>query len=259
VPTPTLTPEPLAATVNGEGISEAEFQAELRQLQEALQTLSKDLPADQQRQQVLDNLTDTLLLAQGAVESGYQVDDAAAQAEMDRMAQQMGGPQALQDWIAQRGYTQVYFLQTLKRQMAAAWQRDQLVAAVPAEAEQVHIRQILTSDENVANRALELVKIPGTNFSAYAYQYDSLTGGDLGWFPRGYLTQPAIEEAAFALQPGEISAVVKSEIGYHILQSIAREPMRAISSDARRVMQHKAIQEWLKTRRAASSIEILLP
>lgn len=255
VPTPTLTPEPLAIRVNGEGITEAVYQAELRLLQEALQSLGKELPADQQRQQVLDNLTDTLLLAQGAAENGFQVDDAALQAEIERM----GGAQAVQEWMNQHGYPESGFREALKRQMTAAWQRDQLIADVPSQAEQVHVRQILTLDENIAYRALEYVKIPGTNFSAYALQYDPVAGGDLGWFPRGYLTQTAVEEAAFSLQPGEISQVVKSEIGFHIVQVIAREPARTISPDARRVLQHKALQAWLETRRAASSIEILLP
>jgi parvulin-like peptidyl-prolyl isomerase len=255
VPTPTVTPEPLAVRVNGEGISEAVYQADLRQLQEALQTTDKTLSPEEQRQRVLDNLTETLLLAQGAVENGFQVDDAALQAEIERL----GGVQAVQEWMSQRGYSETAFQQALKLEMAAAWQRDQIIAAVPTEAEQVHARQILTIDENIAYRALELVKIPGTNFSAYALQYDPTAGGDLGWFPRGYLTQTAVEEAAFSLQPGEISGVVKSEIGFHIVQVIAREPVRTISPDARRVLQHKALQAWLEARRAASSIEILLP
>src|SRR5690242_19949856 len=54
VPTPTATPEPLAVRVNGEGISLAEYQAELSQLQAALKTLNKTLAPEQQRQQVLD-------------------------------------------------------------------------------------------------------------------------------------------------------------------------------------------------------------
>jgi parvulin-like peptidyl-prolyl isomerase len=147
----------------------------------------------------------------------------------------------------------------LRRQLAAAWQRDQLAAAVPTQAEQVHARQILTIDEDIANQALEQVKIPGTNFAVYAYRYDPQSGGDLGWFPRGYLTRPEVEDAAFALQPGEISPVIRSQVGYHIIQVIAREPSRALSPDARRVLQHKALQDWLKSRKDGSKIEILLP
>lgn len=258
-PTPTATPEPLALRVDGEGVTVAEYQAELTQLQQADKALGKTATADEEKKQVLDDLTDTLLLAQGAAQGGYKADDAALKDAISRLTTQLGSEQALKDWIAQHGYTDATFRSALARQMAAAWQRDQLSAGVPTVAEQVHARQILTIDENIANKAYELVKIPGTNFAAYAYQYDPQTGGDLGWFPRGYLTQTEVEAAAFTLQPGEISPVVKSQIGYHILQVIAREPSRPISPEALRVLQHKAIDEWLKGRRDSSKIEILLP
>lgn len=259
VPTPTVTPEPLALRVNGEPVSLVEFQVELRQLQEAHQILGKQVPAEEQRQQVLDNLVDTVLLAQGALEAGFQVDDAALQTELDRLAADFGGAQALSDWISQQGYSQAAFRSTLRRQMAAAWQRDQVANQVPMDAEQVHARQILTTDEGIANRALEQVNLPGVNFAAQAARYDPVTGGDLGWFPRGYLIQPEVEEAAFQLQPGEISPVIHSEIGYHIIQVISREPQRALSPDARRVLQHKALAQWIEQRRASSQIEILAP
>ncbi len=254
-PTPTATPVPLAASVNGEGIALAAFEAELRQLQEAQATLGKQVDAAAQEQQVLDYLIDTLLLAQGAREAGYTVEAAALDAEIARL----GGQEALSVWMTARGSTQETFRAALEQQMAAAWQRDQIAASVPNEAEQIHARQILTLSEEAANRALAQVQTPGVNFAAQAYQYDLLTGGDLGWFPRGYLTQAAVEEAAFALQPGEISAVIQSEIGYHVVQVVGREPARLLSPDARNVLQQRAIQNWLKARREGSQVEILVP
>jgi peptidyl-prolyl cis-trans isomerase C len=253
-PSPTPTPEPLAARVNGEQISLAEYQAELALLQQAHTTLGKTVTAEEQSQQVLDNLIDGLLLAQGAAESGHVVDDAALLAAVDAL-----GADAVQAWFAANGYSEVAFRAALRRQIAAAWQRDQITAAVPTEAEQVHARQILTIDENIATQAHQYVTIPGTNFATYAYQYDAQTGGDLGWFPRGYLMQAEVEEAAFSLQPGQISPVIKSSVGFHIVQVIAVEPARVISPDARRVLQHKALQAWLKARREASQVEVLIP
>jgi peptidyl-prolyl cis-trans isomerase C len=259
VPTPTQTPVPLALRVDGEGISVAEFQAELAQLQEADKTLGKTTTPEQQHQAVVDNMVDTELLAQAALQNGFKLDDAALQAEIERLSTQMGGDQALADWLSRQGYTEDTFRAALRRQMAAAWQRDQIAGQVPQQAEQVHARQIVTQDEDIANRALEQVKVPGVNFAAQALRYDPETGGDLGWFPRGYLTQPEVEDAAFKLQPGEISPVVKSKIGYHIVQVIAREASRQLSPDARRVLQHKAIQDWLQKARESGKIEVLLP
>ncbi|MBM3473735.1 MAG: tetratricopeptide repeat protein [Armatimonadetes bacterium] len=61
----------------------------------------------------------------------------------------------------------------------------------------------------------------GEDFGKLANEYSSCpsapTGGDLGWFKRGRMVEE-FEQAAFALKPGQISGVVKTENGYHIIK-----------------------------------------
>ena len=81
----------------------------------------------------------------------------------------------------------------------------------------------------------------------------------MGWFPRGYLDQPALEEAAFALQPGQYSQVIETEIGYHILYLVERDTSHIIQPDARIALQRSALQEWINERRNQSEIQIFIP
>ncbi len=94
----------------------------------------------------------------------------------------------------------------------------------------------------------------GWNFDDLAAQYDPVTKGELGWFPRGYLPAPVIEEAAFALQPGQYSAIIQDETGYHILYVAERDAARLLSPDALLTLQERAVQSWLTQRRNESTI-----
>jgi parvulin-like peptidyl-prolyl isomerase len=256
VPTPTT--EPLAATVNGEGISLAEFQAEFARLENAQAASADPLSPEEQTQAVLQDLIDQVLLAQAARQGGFSISEAELQARLDQLAGESGGPEALAQWQASHGYSPDDFVRSLGRAVSAAWQRDRIVEAVPAAADQVHARQILVYNQADADRALSQLEA-GVDFASLASRYDPVTGGNLGWFPMGYLTDPAVEQAAFALQPGEISPIVQSAAGYHILQVIDRDPQHALSPDARRLLQSRALSDWLEERRAQGEITVLLP
>lgn len=256
--TPTPTPQPLALRVNGEEIYLATYQAELARLQQAAAELNLTQTAEEQRQRVLDALVDEALLAQFAAEQGVSISPEDVQKRLGEMAANAGGQEALASWQAAYGYTAQGFEAVLQRVMLAAAGQALVVNQVPETAEQIHARQILLLDEATA-QLLKQQLDAGADFATQAYVYDPLAGGDLGWFPRGYLTQPDVEAAAFALQPGETSAVIHTSFGYHILYIIEREAEHRLSPDARRTLQHAALQTWLQERRAGSAIEVLAP
>jgi peptidyl-prolyl cis-trans isomerase C len=253
---PSATPSgPLAAKVNGEGILASEVDAELQRFQEAEKQTGKSTPADQARKRVVDDLVDQTLLAQAAVEDGYKLDEAAFKARLDQLTQQAGGAAALADWQKRNNYDDASFQLALRRSIAAAWERDKIINAVPATAEQVHALQILVLDEGTAQKIEEQLQT-GAKFATLVQEYDPLTGGELGWFPRGYLTQPDIESAAFNLQPGQFSQVIKTSFGYHIIEVVEKDEKHPLSPDARQTLQLQALDKWLQDRRAKSTIEI---
>ncbi len=248
----------MALLVNGEGILITEFDAELMRLQSALTELSMEMTPEDQKTRIIDSFIDELLLAQAAAAAGHSVSDEDVQARLDQLVIDMGGMDKLLEWQSANYYTDESLRVALKRQMVAAWQRDNIVEAVPLTAEQIHARQLFYKNE--ANAVIALKQLEdGVEFATLADQQDPTLGGDLGWFPRGMLTQPEVEEAVFALQPGETTGIIASSLGYHIVNVIEREPDHPLSTEARLMLQKAALEEWLDAARQNSTIELLVP
>lgn len=246
----------MAVTLNGEEITLEEYQQEIQRYQDGLRKAGATLPPEeQQKQQVLDELINQLLLKQGAVEAGFTVSAEEIQSRLDQLSQQLGGHGALTAWQQSNFYTDSVFRIAFGRSIYATWMRDKLTAEVPLTAEQVHAQQIRVLSEPEAKGILAQLTA-GTDFSDLAALYDPLTKGDLGWFPRGYLTQPAVEEAAFSLQPGAHSGVIKTDVGYHIVKLLELDAQHALTPDALQFMQQQAIQNWLAEQKTSTDISI---
>ncbi len=251
LPAPSPTPVPLAAQVNETAITLAEFEAEVERYISA----AGAEPSEEEQEKIIQAMIDQLLLAQAATEADFQVDQAMLE---ERIEQLNLSPEELQTWLDTYGYTQESFEAKLARSIAAAWMRDQITAKTPQTAEQVHARQILVYNLEEAENALNQLNA-GTEFETLAQRYDPATGGDLGWFPRGYLTVPELDEVVFALEPGEHSQVIETTVGFHILTVIERAPDRTLSPDAYRAMQAEALERWLQERRQQSEIILHVP
>ncbi len=254
---PSPTPAPLAARVNGDGLTLAEYDSELQRLQQGLKDTGKSMTTEEQRQTVLQDLTDQLLLAQAAVQGGYVLSDADFQKHLAEGIASSGGAQAFADWLARNFYTEDSFRQALRRSLVAAWQRDQVIAKAPTSADQVHARQILVLNESLANRLYAQLQA-GASFETLAVQVDPDSGGELGWFPHNYLFLPEIETAAFSLQPGKYSEIIKTSYGYHIVYVIERDANHPLAPDARLQAQRLFLKTWLTDRRTKSQVEILV-
>lgn len=251
---PTPTAVPLAARVNGIEITLEEYQAELQRFQSASGTEM----ATQDEAKVLDDLIDQELFAQAAIQAGFTLDETALQQRIDQLIEQLGGQQALEQWMSANYYTDQSFRLAFARELKAAWMRDQIVTDVPTQAPQLHVRQILLYDQISADNVYAQLQA-GADFNTLVAQYDAVTYGDIGWFPRGYLLDQELEEVAFSLQPGEYSPVIQTSAGYHIILVIESDSERLLEPDALWTLQQQALAEWIQEQRSISQIEIMLP
>lgn len=253
---PSPTPPPSVATINGEYITSAEFEAELARYNAAQTALGKTVSEEVARQVVLDDLIARVLLSQAAAEANFEVTESDLQSRIDALVSQLGSADALSQWQAAHGYDDASFRIALKRSVEAAWMRDKIIADVPVEMEQIHLRQILTYNEADAQSALQQLTA-GADFDELAALYDPVTRGELGWVPQGYLLDAGADEAVFSLQAGEISGIVPTQAGFHIFKAVERGEY-PLSPDALLILQELALQRWLADRLAESDV-ILTP
>ncbi|MDQ3007584.1 MAG: SurA N-terminal domain-containing protein, partial [Chloroflexota bacterium] len=133
---PTATPEPMALTVNGEGITVVDFDAEVARYIAAQAALGNPVSSTDATSVVIEDLIAQLLLAQGARTNGFTLDDTALQSRIDSLAAQIGGVEVLSKWESEHGFTEQAFRSALKRGAESAWMRDKIVTALPSTVEQ---------------------------------------------------------------------------------------------------------------------------
>jgi peptidyl-prolyl cis-trans isomerase C len=248
---------PVAATVNGEGIPAAEYKAQVEEYKAAHQALGQTVTEDDASKAVLEDLITQVLLAQGARAAGFDLSDSDLQSRIQALATQLGGEDKLAAWESAHGYTEASFPIALQRADEAAYMRDKIVSAVPKTADQVHVQQILLYNADDAQAIRNRLQ-GGTDFNTLATRVDPKTRGELSWFPRGYLLEPKIEEAAFSMQVGDVSDVIQTSAGYDIIKVLERDPQHPLSPDAYLAMQELALKDWIAKQRASATV-ILAP
>jgi len=105
-----------------------------------------------------------------------------------------------------------------------------------------------------AEDVLKQAKAPGADFAALAKKYSEddgskANGGDLDYFSKGRMV-PEFEQAAFTLQPGQISDLVKSQFGFHIIKVVDKKPAATRTLDEVRPQ----IQQTLQAQRVEQQI-----
>ena len=126
---------------------------------------------------------------------------------------------------------------------------------------EVHARHILVPTEDEAKAALARVQ-KGEDFAKVADELSKdpgAQGGDLGWFTKDKMV-PEFADAAFKLEPGQISGPVKSEFGWHIIKVEGKRekafpPFDQVKDQVARYVAQKAQSDAIVKLRDAAKIE----
>jgi parvulin-like peptidyl-prolyl isomerase len=243
--------------VNGQPIFLADFEKEVARFQQAQEELglAPDGGGNDFTEVVLEALIETEIIAQAAEQNGIVVTGQMVSERIAELKQSVGGDEVFSTWLQANQWTEEEFHQALQTEMITERMVAQITAGVPFSVEQVHARYIQVDDAALAQSLLEQAR-NGADFANLAQQYslDRITGedgGDLGYFAQGSLLVPEVEDAAFALQPDQLSDVVAaprvdgSGTAYYLVQLIERDPQREITANLRSLMLQAKFETWL--------------
>ncbi|MFP4376963.1 MAG: peptidylprolyl isomerase [Spirochaetales bacterium] len=290
------------ATVNGVGIGREEFEQNVentlnRFRQQGQQISEEQIPVLQE--QVLNQMLAEELIYQAAIERGLQADEETVENQFQQMRSQFESDEAWQEAMDDLGTDEAELRDQLARNaliqdMVAEATSD--VGAVTEEeiqtfyeenpqffeqGEQVAARHILISTEGITDEEVleekraqaEAIREElqgGADFAAVAQERSegpsASRGGDLGTFGRGQMV-PAFEEAAFNLEVGEISAIVETQFGYHIIEVTERidagaTPLAEARPNIQQYLveekQQEAITSYIDSLREEAEVEIFI-
>ena len=202
--TAAATGDPVVATVNGQPIHASDVRAAMA----GLPAEYRSLPPNMLFPMMLDQLIDRKALVLLAEKQGLEKDPQIQQ-QMARAADS-----ALQNALLSRDIGPQVTDQKVRARYEAT------VANKPGE-EEVHAAHILVASEDEAKKMIAELKAGG-DFAKLAKAHSTdpgaAQGGDLGWFKKGDML-PAFADAAFAMQPGQISETpVHTQYGWHVIK-----------------------------------------
>lgn len=244
------TTEDVAVIVNGSEIYTWELALLLPQIQTEMESQGFDPKGEVVIRSVLQRAIDSRLLAQEAAKRGIVPNAARINGKMDKMAQGVGGRAKLEADLVKSGITYSQLMSTVRQaDLVQTLVESEVEAAAPVTPEdisayytanstrfktqdKIHTRHILflvkpedSAAEKQAARdkavAAHARAVAGEDFAALAIELsdgpNASKGGDLGFTARGQMVE-AFDDAVWALEPGQISDVVESPLGYHVIK-----------------------------------------
>jgi peptidyl-prolyl cis-trans isomerase C len=297
-PVPATLPDVLAR-IGAETISKTDFETAVRKIE---QRAGQPVPVQQRDQiyrRILDQMIDVRLLEAEAKARAITVADTDVDQRIGQIKQQFKTEEEFTKELAGRKLTLDELKTDLKKELTVQKtleaeilpkvqvsqtdletfykenpdqfkQQEQIRAShilisVDAKATDLQKKEARALADGIQKRAKG-----GEDFAALAKQYSkdssAQAGGDLNFFPKGQMV-PAFEAAAFALQPNQISEVVETPFGFHIIKLTDRKPESTVpleqvseklSAFLKQRKQQEMATQFVSSLRSKYKVEVLI-
>jgi len=244
--------EGLVGEVNGEEITQEQFDSEYaiykNQFEAQLGEGALEQPhpeggtyGEVLKVNILEKIIMEKLVAKESKDLNVTVTDEEVKAKMDEYLEEMDGQEKFDEFLTSIQLSQEYFEDNLRKELLFDKYRAEILKDVSVSDKGikeyfeenkedlvvVRANHILVDSEDKAKAALDRLN-NGDAFDIVAKDVSmdgsAPQGGDLGYFPKGkYGAIKEFEDTAFALKEGETSRIVKTEVGYHIIQLVDRK------------------------------------
>jgi peptidyl-prolyl cis-trans isomerase C len=247
------------AVVNGVVITKGDFDRKLHQVKQHMLRRGQQISDDRLTEiktDVLETMINEELLFQESRSKGITVEPEAVAADFKRIKKGFANDADFKKLIAESGLTEAELQSDIERGHVINKLIDNQIAALVVipdqeirtfydthpnsfkKSEQVRASHILIkvdsqTEPSVKNeKKAKLQKIQkrlksGEDFAVLAKEFSECPsnskGGDLGYFGRGKMVKP-FEDAAFALKIGEVSDIIETRFGYHLIKVVDKKP-----------------------------------
>ena len=246
-------PEGAVAVVNGEIITQEEFDSELAIMQKQLANMGQagDEKLATIKGNILENLITRKVLSQESTKKGIGADETTIDERLANIKTRFSQEGSFEKMLQDMHLTEDALRDQLRKGMVIQKLIEQEVIShieisdqelkdyydknpnLFKQPEKIQARHILVKIEPEGDETKEELK-KGGDFAELAKKHSqcpsSAKGGDLGAFARGQMVKP-FEDAAFSLKEGETSDIVETRFGYHLIQTGNRTPETASAYD----------------------------
>ncbi len=275
------------AVVNGTVISREDFDREMGRVRQQLARSGRPLTRAQLsgvENSVLENLITNELLYQETERKGIKVGEQAVNEQFNKIKKRFPSEEAYKSTIGKMKLSEddiksqiekgLSIQQFVKQEFAqkvnvsdkdtkAYYEGHPDMFKQPEEIRASHILIKVDSKSDESKKAASYKKMEeiqvkiqkGGDFAALAKEFSqgpsNVKGGDLGFFKRGQMVKP-FEEAAFALAPDEVSSIVETRFGYHLIKVFEKKPEKTSEYGAVK----ERLQQYLERQEVQKQMEV---